>query len=325
MFDLEDEWVWDFWTLEESGSHHLFFLHAPRSLGDPELRHRSARVGHAVSADLRRWTRRPDPLSVPLQSAISHDTLATWTGSAARATDGTFWLFTSGLALAEDGRVQRVGSATSPDLLEWRRSGLVLEADARWYADGPGEVHWRDPFVIVDAAGRWHMYLTAKVPGERGNGVVGHAVSADLHDWEVRPPLGGPNGVFDQLEVISLAEVDGRWVLVFSCLGPEVVGAARGGGGVWTVPVEGPGTPVDLDLARRLTSEALYVGRVVSSADGPVLLAFEHADAEGAFVGGVIDPVPVRWSEDGGGLEIDPAADVPPRWRPSDHADPMAG
>ena len=43
MLDLDDDWVWDFWVVEdpasEPASYHLFFLKAPRSLGDPELRH----------------------------------------------------------------------------------------------------------------------------------------------------------------------------------------------------------------------------------------------------------------------------------------------
>ena len=70
-FAIDGQFVWDFWTAydEAHGVHHLFHLYAPTSLGDPELRHRNARVGHAVSADLRTWTRLPDPL--PPRSAGS--------------------------------------------------------------------------------------------------------------------------------------------------------------------------------------------------------------------------------------------------------------
>ena len=102
--------------------------------------------------------------------------------------------------------------------------------------------------------------------------MIGHLTSPDLVTWTVQPPLGGPTGRFDQLEVISLAEVDGRWVLLFSCLSPEVVGAEPDGGGVWSVPVDGPGASVDLDRAIRMTSEDLYVGRLVASDDGPRFL-----------------------------------------------------
>ena len=91
---------------------------------------------------------------------------------------------------------------------------------------------------------------------------------------------------------------------MFSCLAPEVVGAAPESGGAWSVAVGGPGASVDLDAAVRLTSEDLYVGRVVATEEGPVFLAFRNRDAAGAFVGGVIDPVPVRWRDDGAGLEL---------------------
>ena len=146
--------------------------------------------------------------------------------------------------------------------------------------------------------------------------MVAHLTSPDLETWTVRPPLGGPTGRFDQLEVVSLAEVEGRWVLLFSCLSPEVVDAEPGAGGVWSVAVDGPGRPVDLDAAVRLTSEDLYVGRVVDTDEGPRFLAFENRGEDGRFTGGVIDPVAVTWRADGAGLELAADAHVPARWRP---------
>jgi beta-fructofuranosidase len=120
----------------------------------------------------------------------------------------------------------------------------------------------------------------------------------------VWPPLSEPTGRFGQQEVVSLARVEGRWVLVFSCLSDEIPGAAPGDGGVWCVPVDGPGSPVDVDAAVRLTGEELYVGRVVDGPAGPAFLAFCNTDPQGAFVGGVIDPVPVTWRPDGRGLVL---------------------
>ena len=55
-FQLDAYWVWDFWLADDGEQYHMFFLHAPRALGDPDLRHRSARIGHATSTDLRTWT-----------------------------------------------------------------------------------------------------------------------------------------------------------------------------------------------------------------------------------------------------------------------------
>jgi beta-fructofuranosidase len=319
VFDLADSWVWDFWVVDDPSvpapSYHLFFLHAPRSLGDPELRHVNGRVGHAVSPDLTRWTRLPDPL--PPSPTGAYDDRATWTGSVVRGDDGTWRMFTSGISWAEEGRVQRIGRSTSRDLITWTRDDLVLEADPRWYhrprGTGPDE-HWRDPWLVRDDEGLWHMYVTAQVPGERGHGVVGHAVSVDLDTWEVRPPLSEPTGRFDQLEVVSLSRVEGRNVLLFSCLGTEMPLDGPGAGGVWAVPVDGPGSPVDVDAAVRLTSEDLYVGKVVTRRDGTSrFLAFENrSEDDGRFRGGVIDPVPVSWDPEGR-LEL---LDVPDRWRP---------
>jgi beta-fructofuranosidase len=132
---LDDHWVWDFWFAQDGPDVHVFFLQAPRSLGDPELRHRNARIGHAVSRDLRHWRVLPAPLPEARPGAF--DDMATWTGSVYRA-DGAWHMFYTGISTAQDGAVQRVGLATSGDLMRWERQDLVLEADPRWYrTSGP--------------------------------------------------------------------------------------------------------------------------------------------------------------------------------------------
>ncbi|MDO9456945.1 hypothetical protein [Nocardioides sp.] len=300
MLDLPDDWVWDFWTCREGERTHLFFLHAPRSLGDPDRRHEHAAVGHAVSTDLVTWTRLTDALAP--QPPPAFDDLACWTGSVARADDGRWWMFTSGITRATGPAVQRIGSSWSDDLVTWTRTDLVLEADPRFYRLDD-EVHWRDPCVVRGDDGLWHMLVTAKTGVGRGGGVVGHATSSDLVSWDVGPPLSAATGRFDQLEVVRVVEVDGRGALLFSCLGTEMPGAAPGDGGVWSVPLEGPGRPVDVASAVRLVGEELYVGDVVPGPDGPALLAFRHTGADGRFVGGVTDPVRVGWRPDDRGLQ----------------------
>jgi beta-fructofuranosidase len=302
-FDLPDSYVWDFWTAydDHRHRHHLFFLHAPRSLGDPDLRHRHARVGHAVSDDLVYWERLEDPLP----DSASWDDLAQWTGCTVRVPNA-WWLFTSGLAASDDGAVQRIGLSTSTDLHTWSRTKLTLEVDPGFYqADGVG-MAWRDPWVVQDDEGHWHMYVTARdASGTPGSGVVGHAVSDDLVRWEVRPALSAPTGFFDHLEVIQVIQVEGRWVLLFSCLSPEMPGAAAGSGGVWSVPVDGPGASVDVASAVRVVDERRYVGKVVHDLGAPYFLAFCNTDARGDFVGGVTDPVRIGWRPDGRGLALD--------------------
>ncbi len=141
-------------------------------------------------------------------------------------------MFTTGLARSDDGRVQRIGAATSADLTTWTRSELLLEADPAHYqlsSESWVEEAWRDPWVVRDEHGQWHMYVTARdASGAPGCGVVGHAVSEDLVAWEVQPALSSPTGLFEWLEVISVVRVEGRWVLLFSCLSTEMPGSFGG-------------------------------------------------------------------------------------------------
>ena len=67
---LPEHWVWDFWTAQEEDRVHVFFLYAPRSLGDPDLRHYASRIGHAVSGDLRTWTVLPEALGPSDEAAL---------------------------------------------------------------------------------------------------------------------------------------------------------------------------------------------------------------------------------------------------------------
>jgi beta-fructofuranosidase len=298
MFSLPDSWVWDFWFADDGDRYHLFFLYASRALHDPEARHYRASIGHAVSADLVHWTRIEDALV--RADAPAFDDLATWTGSVVRHPDGTWFLFYTGATRAPGGKnVQRIGCATSPE-------NPVLAADPRWYEtldDGWHDEAFRDPWVFADPGGDgWHMLITARAadgePFERG--VVGHAVSADLRHWELRPPLTapGPRG-FGQLEVPQAEVVDGRPVLLFSCLAEHASADRRATGttgGIWAAPAGGPLGPFDIAAAEPVTDDRFYSGRLIRrrADDRWVLLAFHHR-GESGFVGAISDPMPVAW------------------------------
>lgn len=302
MLSLPDRWLWDFWIADDEAAYHLFFLQAPR-VGDPDLRHWNTSVGHAVSTDLTHWQPVADALSPSTEPAF--DDLATWTGSVVRGDDGNWYLFYTGLSRADNARVQRVGLATSVDLLTWRKHGpdALVSADPRWYhtLDGSGEAEaWRDPWLVRDPDGDgWHMLVTATArDGEVGQrGVLGHAWSPDLLTWRVLPPLSETDSGLSQLEVPQLAVVGGNPVLLFNCLGPQLSGARREAGepgGVWILRPDALLGPYDVKAATRLTDESLYVGKLVQRRDGEwVLLAFVNQDVDGAFVGSISDPMPV--------------------------------
>ena len=317
MLRLAASWIWDSWLVDDGERFHLFFLKASRALRDPDRRHWRASIGHAVSDDLTHWTELADALVAA--DGPRFDDLATWTGSVVRDPAGGWRLFYTGVDRAGNGVVQRIGQATSSDLTTWERTDLVLEPDPRWYetiadASGWSDQAWRDPWVMPDGHGGWRMLVTARArEGELlHRGVVGQATSPDLVHWEVGPPLSVPDE-FGQLEVLQHAVVDGQPLLLFSCLHTEMDehrGAA--GGGVWAVPVEEDLAAVDVTRARRVTSEALYVGRLVRDRSGAwVMLAFRHLDEDGGFVGEITDPIPVAWQDDR--LVM---GDVPEAWRP---------
>ncbi|WP_129337855.1 glycosyl hydrolase family 32 [Cellulomonas endophytica] len=302
MLRLADHWVWDSWTAFDGTHHHLFFLRASRALQDPDRRHLRASVGHARSTDLRSWELLPDAL-VPADPD-AWDDQATWTGSVVRADDGSWRMFYTGVSRADRGLVQRVGVARSDDLVTWHRDpGPVTAADPRLYetldqGDWFDEA-WRDPWVLRDPDGDgWHMLVTARVrTGDpAGRSVVGHAVSADLERWEVRPPLTAPAG-FGQVEVPQVAVVDGLPVLVFSCWPTHLAEARRRDwrqGGVWVARGEGLLGPWDMAAARPFAHPSLYAARLVEDpvTGGWALLGFRDTE-DGRFVGEIADPVPV--------------------------------
>ena len=308
-----DAWTWDFWLVDDGRQYHVYFLKAPRG-PDESRRHWNVRIGHAVSPDLRRWEHAPDALAP--SDVTAFDDLATWTGSVVRADDGAWHMFYTGAGSQEQGLKQRIGLATSADLRRWRRhaGGAVLESDGRWYEqldDGawPDEA-WRDPWVFRDPQGDgWHMLITARAA--RGavdqRGVVGHARSHDLVRWEAQPPLSAPGSGFGQLEVLQVEVVDGRPVLLFSCLARELADERRAAGvegGIWCVPTASVTGPYDVARARRVTGESLYSGRLIRDRSGSwVMLAFRNG-VDGAFVGGLSPPMPVAWADDGARLVL---------------------
>jgi beta-fructofuranosidase len=300
LLSLADHWVWDSWHAETRGVHHLFFLRAPRALLDPDRRHDHASIGHATSRDLRHWA--VGPVALARADGPSWDDMAIWTGSVVRAPDGDWRLFYTGRSYGDGGRVQRIGTARSHDLVAWRREGPVLAADRRWYekldaGDWPDEA-WRDPYVVADPGGDgWHMLLTARAPDgpAGGRGVIGHARSADLRAWEIGLPLTAPSG-FGHMEVPRVATIDGRHVLMFSCWPDRLEDDRRSRwrrGGLWVAPGASLLGPWDLASATTLDHPSLYAANFVEHEGGWYLLGFRDTE-DGAFPGVIADPLPLE-------------------------------
>ena len=116
---LPGSWIWDFWFADDGCAYHVFFLKAPRRLGDPELRHNNVAIGHATSEDLIHWTAAADVLT-PSESP-AFDDLVTWTGSVVRGPDSRWFMFYTGGTNTPAAVKQRIGVATSADLYTWHR------------------------------------------------------------------------------------------------------------------------------------------------------------------------------------------------------------
>lgn len=301
---LEDKWIWDSWYAFDGERYHAFYLHASRALGDPVRRHRNPIVGHAVSDDLTNWTVVRDALIVSDSPAF--DSWTTWTGSVIRDDNGLWWMFYTGTSREDGGDVQTIGAATSTDLMEWAKvsSEPMVSADARWYEKLDKTIWhdeaWRDPWVFrfENDPSTWHMLVTARAnhgdPATRG--VLGHATSTDLLNWDVRPPLSSPGQGFGQLEVFQFEVVDGVPVLVFCCGWRELSAERRAEFGerdaTYSVAVSADLTEVDFNRAKAFEDPLVYAARIIKGKDGWYLIGFVN-EVNGEFVGELCDPVPV--------------------------------
>ena len=299
-FEFEDRWIWDFWLAEDGGTYHLFFLQAPRSLGDSDLRHDNATIGHATSPDLVSWT----DLGTVLEPGYpgEWDDVATWTGSVIKH-DDRWWMFYTGRSTLEKGRVQRIGAAVSNDLNLWVKhpSNPLLSSHPFWYDHGDkrsrSTVAWRDPWVYQVDDG-FEMLVTARVSdgpaSERA--VIGKAFSTDLSLWTALPPLTRPGG-FGQMEVSQFVPWGSGQLLLFSCYRSELAPSrakAAPDSDCYALVIDGSGTPYPTDNVIPLDTPNLYAVRAVLGPDGEwMVLGFEQEDESGEFAGRISDPIPL--------------------------------
>lgn len=314
MLVSETHWIWDSWIADDGDDYHLFYLQAPRALGDPGLRHLNATVGHARSADLVEWEVLPDALG---PTPGSWDDLSIWTGSTVLGDDGVWRMYYTATNTRGYGvRDQRVGLAESVDLVTWHKVGdsPLLTADPRWYKTLPEDVTasetWRDPQVIRDPGGDgWHMLITARslTHGTNDDGVLAHARSDDQRSWELGPPLCESGFGFGQLEVAQVENLEGRWVMVFTCHPQEMTAARRAASGdycTWSVPCA-DGQDVfgrwDIGLASPFTAEPdLFAAPLVRRRDGTwALVGFRNTEPRGVLNFHILDPIPVELDRHG--------------------------
>lgn len=307
MLKLPDSWIWDSWYTFDGEVHHAFFLRASRALQDPFRRHRHPYIGHATSRDLVNWELQPDALAI--SDSPAWDSWTTWTGSVTRDESGTWWMFYTGTSREDGGDIQRVGAAVSSDLFAWTKvdASPLTEAAPEWYEELDYEVWhdqaWRDPWVFKHED-EWHMFVTARAKtGDRlGRGVVGHAVSKNLTEWTVLPPLTKTDSGFGQMEVVQVEEIDGTHVMLWCCGPRELSDEMREKyplGGMFSVTGPSPLGPFDPSAAVWFPHETLYAARAVEHAGRWYLIGFIGGPEDQSFGGYLSDPIPVRLHEGG--------------------------
>jgi hypothetical protein len=185
--DDEDDDIADHaWVRDRAGVYHLFF-HSESLYHPNQIEHYTTRdfqrleyVGVALTVEPGAWD--ADALWAP--HVVEHD--------------GAYYMFYTGVSGSNGpDAVQRIGLATSKNLVTWTRApvnrcpgtsgdGCIYECDEAWttWGDvgGAYDHQCRDPFVMWDAeSDRWLMFMTAR--STNGFGVVTVARADELSRW----------------------------------------------------------------------------------------------------------------------------------------------
>ena len=202
--------------MHRDGRYHLFFQHNPRAAAwAPELH-----WGHAVSADLVRWTHVQDALA---PSPGGPDSTGCWSGCVVDD-GGVGTAVYSGLKRMSDFGAETVCLARGDDdLVRWRKDerNPVLAGPPA----GLELIAFRDPFVWREEDG-WSMVIGAGLKGAGGAVLLFRSI--DLVEWRYdgvvlsEDGLGSPLAQGRAWECPQLFALGDRHVLLLAVQGPEL-------------------------------------------------------------------------------------------------------
>ena len=311
---LKDKWLWDFWFAQDGNDYHVFYLQAPNTLEHESKRHFNVSIGHAVSKDLKTWTVLPDALQPSHDDPDAFDNYTTWTGSIIKF-ENLWYMFYTGSMKQEKGLIQRIGLATSKDLIHWQKHSNqpLIQADPKWYElldlQSWHDQAWRDPWVFQGDDGLFHMFITARLKDGPTNdrGVIGHAISKDLLEWQVLGPVTEP-GEFGQMEVPQLVHIGKGYYLLFSVFRGHYSSTRKARGvnletGMHYLVAENPLGPFRYLTDSLLSGDehgSLYSGKLIQDNEAKwQFLALKNINEHGTFMGELCDPISVTVLVDG--------------------------
>ncbi len=193
----------------EDGVYHLFHLIIPNH----------DYIAHAISYDGMSWKRIKNALFVGDPGDWDDDML--WTMHTYRENDH-FVMYYTGLARKDTGVVQRIGYATSKDLIHWEKSskdGLPLESQSPHYEDVQNNprnwLSFRDPFRFDYGSDTYLLFC-----GRYSHGPVSRRGCVGLlkmvkNKFELQEPLFFPTA-YDDVECPCVVKMNGYHYLIGS-------------------------------------------------------------------------------------------------------------
>ncbi len=325
-----NKYVWDSWFYWRGDELHAFYLQADHAACgfDAEARHNLASVGHAVWS-AHGWQECREALAPDHNGGW--DSLAIWTGSVIQGdNDQPYHLFYTSRSKehaplwtpSEWQRPQHIGVAVSDDLSHWQRTPATQRAPVipnlgqQFGLDG---VAWRDPYVVRLNDNQYAALICARLQPNGDSafdagGVVAYVTSPDLQEWDATPQLIETPREFYQMEVPQIfwrEFAEGTRCYLLFCAqerdcSPErqARGLACATGTYYlqsSLLPHGETSIPAFPSSAQLLAAGLYGGKLLKpeTDDSPVLLGFPWADAAGQFVGGISDPLRVRFDADG--------------------------
>lgn len=234
-------------TTDDHFALHLFYIRHNYWYDDttatgpfPDLNEKN--IGHIWTSDFDGWygpagENEPDTVALAVRSN-NFDALHVWAPTIVQR-GPVFWMFYTGVSsdFPDGPQHQRIGVATSTDLITWTPDTLVLTCPMiHWAKRDPSGFPYfhaqqlRDPFVMEDPVhpGQWLMYFVAVDSSLAPRMAVGVARSADLRTWVPdEHPLRGTQdstsaGLPDRVESPHVFRRNGQWWMPYTVNGDQI-------------------------------------------------------------------------------------------------------